>query len=844
MAVFSSIATAVTTATGLAWLGAVAAGALQVAAGIGVSLIAKAIAGEPEGPKFGVQARLQGGDDVPRSLPLGRFLTAGSLAYHNTWGTANGVTNAYHTRVIALTDMPIQSLDRIFVQELEATLLKGSPHATYGWPVSEYRKGGVDHMWVKFYDGMQVAADPWLVATVSSTERPYTSARVGYGVPYAVVTCMAPERKDGEERPLFSNVPSIKFELTGMRLYDPSRDSSVGGVGSQRLANPATWGGDGDHFPVVQAYNILLGITYGGKWFYGLQSVNVNRIPVAAVIAQINKCRAQFEGPDGMEAQYRTGGEIQVAAPIKSALEALLTACQGRLVETGGSYKFHVGAPGASVYAFTDADIISTDEQSFTPFFGLEDSINGVQSTYPNPNEGWKTKTAPPLRLPAQMLLDGNRELMASVSLDMVWSIGQVERLQKSALEEAVRARRNTLVLGPEAWVLEPGDIVSWTSPRNGYVNKLFRVDGMADRTDLNVLLDLTEVDPTAYDWDFDTDFRPVVDGPLVIVDTPPLPMHGWDAYGVEVRDNDAEARRPGIEVTYQSGLQNIESVRIQVRMPGESVPFIDMPPVPYGNPWRTQVPWEFLPNTEYEVRGIYVTYDNAPAEWSDWETVLTPNVLLQPGKDFVFDGVVGWDQLEEEITQWANWIALTPRELMEAIQNVDTHVADQEASNALTSASIRQELAVTDGANRAAWSNEVNLLVGADQALGDRLDTVEADVDDVASKVTMRRTAMASPGGGWARWGVEVRTTVGDTWSAGAMYIDTNGALSRAVFTVDQFIVTDPLGSLTENPFAIDSGAVRMNVANIGLVRAGRMESVDGKFVIDLNLKRISIST
>ena len=278
--------------------------------------------------------------------------------------------------------------------------------------------------------------------------------------------------------------------------------------------------------------------------------------------------------------------------------------------------------------------------------------------------------------------------------------------------------------------------------------------------------------------------------------------------------------------------------------MPGESVPFIDMPPVPYGNPWRTQVPWEFLPNTEYEVRGIYVTYDNAPAEWSDWETVLTPNVLLQPGKDFVFDGVVGWDQLEEEITQWANWIALTPRELMEAIQNVDTHVADQEASNALTSASIRQELAVTDGANRAAWSNEVNLLVGADQALGDRLDTVEADVDDVASKVTMRSTAMASPGGGWARWGVEVRTTVGDTWSAGAMYIDTNGALSRAVFTVDQFIVTDPLGSLTENPFAIDSGAVRMNVANIGLVRAGRMESVDGKFVIDLNLKRISIST
>lgn len=202
------------------FLATVTAGALQVAAGIGLSLIAKAIAGEPEGPKFGVQAQLQGGDDVPRSIILGRTCTAGSLAYHNTWGNANGVPNAFHTRVIALSDYPITSLDRVWVQELEATLLTAEAHPQYGWPIQEYRKGGVDHMWVKFYDGTQTTADPWLVSTVSSTPRPYQSSRVGRGIPYAIVTCLAPERKDGEEKPLFSGVPSIKFEVTGAKLYD------------------------------------------------------------------------------------------------------------------------------------------------------------------------------------------------------------------------------------------------------------------------------------------------------------------------------------------------------------------------------------------------------------------------------------------------------------------------------------------------------------------------------------------------------------------------------------------------------------------------------------------------
>lgn len=823
MAFFTAAATAITGAVAGSFIATITAGALQVAAGIGLSLIARAVSGDTAAstPKFGVQSQLQGGDDVPRSVIFGLACTAGSLVYWNTWGVANGTNNGFHTRVVALADYPIQSIQRVFVEDATGTLLFAQMHPDYGWPVQEFRKNGVDHMWVKFYDGTQVTADPFLVNSVSSADRPYAADRVGRGIPYAIVTCRAPERNDGEERPLFSSgAPSIKFEVVGARLYDPSRDSSVGGAGSQRYNDSSTWGGDGDHLPVVQAYNILRGIRYGGTWLYGLQSLNANRIPVADVIAQINRCRIQFQGPDGMEPQYRSGGELQVAAQIRVALDALMTACQGRLIEIAGNYKFRVGAPGAAVLSFTDADIISTEEQTFTPFYGLEDTINGIQSTYPNPNEGWATKTAPPLIRTDLEARDGNRRLMASVALDMVPYAGQVQRLQLSALEEAQRARRHTFALGPEFWTLEPGDIVQWTSARNSYVAKLFRVDGVADRSDLEVLVDLTEVDPSDYNWNFDDNYTPVIDGPLVLVDTPALPAIGWQAYGVEVLDADGRARRAGIEVAYQPNLQNVEFVRIQVRMPGETNPFIDVV-VNYGSPYRTQIAGNFINATDYEVRGIYVLYDRSPAEWSAWLTATTPDVKLVAGLDFdPFEGVVNFDTIDDDLAGFFTWIGQSPRELLEAIQDVDTHVADQEASNILTFSEIRTEMAVSVGQVRAEFEQTVTLAIvplqGEVQALADYFTQLTAGNGSDVSTGRFRMTVLSGPTG-YSRIGAETRVDTADplAWRGAAWYLDTpNDPLlpTRFLVNADQFIVVS--GNNEAQMMVFDGTALRVNNA------------------------------
>lgn len=774
MAVFTSIGTAVATSIfgaaaagtiGFTFVAGLTAGALQIAAGIGLSLIGQALAGQPSGPKFGVKGQIQGGDDVPRSILFGRACTAGSIVYANAWGNRDGVPNSYLTQVVALADYPITSLDRIFVDGNNATLNKGNLNPQFGWPVTEFFKNGRNHLWVKFYDGNQTVVDPFLVDRVSTEERPYTSDRIGRGISYAIVTSLAHERQDGEEEPLFRGIPKVKFEVTGSKLYNPAQDSTKpGGSGSHRENDPSTWGGIGDHNPVVQIYTLLRGLRYNGNWLYGAQSMPAARLPLGNWIAAINKAnQLQITIPgDGVGRLYRSGGEIQVGAQIKEALESLLTTCQGRLTETGGIYKIHIGEPGSPVMSFIDDDIISTEEQSFVPFFGLEDTINGVSAKYPNPAEGWNTKTAPPLIRTDLEAEVGNRRLMANVSLDFVPYKGQVQRLMRSALLEAQRARRHTLVLGPEYWRLEPGDIISWTSVRNGYVNKLFRIDGIADKADVNVMIDMTEVDPSDYDWNPDTDFRPVPDGNIDLITPPPLIMLGWQVLPAILYDQNGRARRPSIEVWFESALPDVDSVRIQVRVAGSTEIMFDGE-IPYGTPYRTILAGQFTPNTTYEVRGIYVRRSKLQSSWSAWIGVTTFDIRF--GENDIDIGNLIED-IDEVIQEYTEWSVNGTRETIERLRKNVLQDALSDAIAYTDRQQLRRELISVTDAAEAKWTEEITVQTGANSALAKRVETLTATVGQNYSELQNQILVATGPDSALAQSILTLNTKVDNNYS------------------------------------------------------------------------------
>lgn len=485
---------------------------VKTAFSVATSLLQKAFAGKSgSGPAFGIEGKVQAGGEVPRSIMLGLGATAGSLVYHNQWGTFGKVPNAYYTRVTALSDVPVDSLSGLFVNGVRVTLLTGEADADKGIPVDEFRVSGRDHLWVKFYDGTQVAADAFLTGTVSTTERPWASTDIGTGVAYAVTTCLF-------DRDLFSGFPDFLFELQGMPLYDITKDSTAGGSGSHRWDTPSTWGGDGDDLPAVQIYNLLRGISYDGDWLYGFQGVTAAQLRAADWIAAIDLCRATDVLGDPGIATYVAGGELTVSTQVRDAIEALQSACAGKIADVGGVFVPRVGPPPSSSASITDGDIVITAPQGYVPFPGLSDSINGIEASYPEPDEGWTMRPAPALLDSTLEAEDQGIRLTAKTDLPMVYTAERVQYLMQAALAEARRFRRHAVVVGPAFWEREPGETVAWTSTRHGYSAKLFRIEGVSILPAGWIAWDLVEVDPADYDWTRSTDYTaPTLGTPAIV---------------------------------------------------------------------------------------------------------------------------------------------------------------------------------------------------------------------------------------------------------------------------------------------------------------------------------------
>lgn len=827
MAIFSLISSAVTAVS--AWigsLGAIGSMLLKTAVGVGVSLLAQAWAGKPKDPTFSINGTLQGGGDISRSFIFGRYATAGSLAWVNTWGRDGDTPNAFLTQVIALADLPVRGLAEVWVNGERVTLGGLSDR---GYAIDQYP----DSLWVKFYDGTQTSADGFLVNSASNANRSWGSDRVGYGVAYAIVTARVSKN-------MFSGVPSFKFVLEGMRLYDPSRDSTVGGDGSHRWAEPSTWGGDGDFLPGVQLYNLFRGISYNGQWFYGLQNLPMARLPVAHWIVRIEKCRAGILESTGWVNTYRSAGEIQVEAPLSAAVETLLTACQGRISEVGGVYYLHLGAPDAPVFAFTDGDILSTEEQEFTPFLGLADTINGVTATYPSPADGWAVKTAPPLYRPDLETYDGNRRLMADVDLHMVPYAEQVQRLMRSALEEARRFRRHTLVLPPSAWAYAtPGTIWSWSSSRNGYAGKLMRIDGVVDRANLDVMVDITEVDPADYDWDTEADFHPPVDGQLGIIRPVPQPIVDWFAEPATVKDSTGQDRRPAIRLTWDNRdgrLDDVIGIEYEVRLQATLERVID------GRTDQPQagsmlISQSILPAETYVVRGRYIPGSDRPVLWSGFISVITPNILLSSE-----DIYIGIDL--EGVPEAFGWLRDSVRTAQDAIDGLIAAQMEMATVAFKNTRDLARELSAVLGDARAEYREEIRLAVNQTMAVAGKVENLTAALGGDTASINIAWAAIAAPSGYAARYGIEAAVNDGQ-YRAASFLMDVPSdptRPTRVMIRAGQFLVFSDDDATFSQPLVFENGELTLAATRVRRITAGLIDGFNGKMMIDITNGRMRI--
>lgn len=597
------------------WVASSAIASTFLQLGVGLALSAWQRARAPRAEKTGIRIdQVLTGDTNPEAFTLGRSATAGaSIGPYRSHGRDNG----WLTMVIDLGGVPGMALEAVFVNGERCPLRYDRLRGDFGIPVEQEAdrsglSGGDYLLYVKVYDGSQTAADPHLLDKHGrDPDYPWTADMVGRGRCYAIVTAKYHREKQ-------TSIPQIKFGLRGIPLYDPRRDATAGGVGAQRWSQPETWAYTEN--VAVEAYNLLRGIPVGPDLYGG--RVPAANLPQGTFLAAMNEADRAIEELGGSVPQYRAGIEVEVDRAPAEVAETLLRTCSGALAETGGVWSIRVGAPAAPIHLITDDDVVVTRPQQLDPFPGLDQTINGITVTHPDPETAWEMREAPPIvRLDLEMRDDGRR-LRESLALDACAYGGQVQRVALAYLEDSRRFARHVLPLPPDARHLRVLDTLAWRSERNQYGGKLFEVtERVIDLSSYLIELTLREVDPSDYEWTSDLQL-PVATLPTDRT-APVIEAPGFEVTGIALPDGDGVDRRVALLV---EGEDPGAPHDIEVRLALTQMQVVFLPNVVLNAGLVIQA--GILPDQEYQTRVRYAEGGLSP-EWSVWRTARTPDLRL-----------------------------------------------------------------------------------------------------------------------------------------------------------------------------------------------------------------------
>ena len=746
---------------------------LRVALTVGLSLLQQKKARKrQQQPGLQTQFRTFGGTQSQTTI-LGRFATKGHENYRNS----HGPNNKYLTQVIELGDLPGISLERVFIDG-EASELGTDEHPDYGRPILSKRKtlGSPpfervdDYAWVKFYDGTQTSADPMLRDKYGDDpDRPIDADYILSGVPYAIVIL----RSDRTQFP--SGDPEITFECLGIPLYDPRKDSSVGGAGTQRWNDPSSWTRSAN--PIVQSYNIARGLTLPDGTVYG-GGADAEDIPLDSTFAAMNVCDEDIGG----RPRYSAGIEIKFAEDEPAdVIEDLLEAANAQIAELGGMIYFQAGAPSASITSINDGDIVVSDPTQMNPFPGFESQFNAVAITHPSPNAGWNGRELDLIEKSAWVTKDGERRAF-DLSLSTVYSAEQARQLGQSVLNDQRRFRRHVLPLPPDKFFLKPLDNLDWDSDRNGYDAKQFEVfEAAYDLYTLNVKVSIRERDAGDFipDPALETPDAPAVTAPVAPSDAG---VPGFNALAVVLRDQDGGDRRPALRLAWTPDdiVDTIDALAFEVRLADTEDPVWDGTTSDISSAMITVQP--VLPAQTYKARARAIS-PRRETLWTAWVTVTTDDIRLSSADmvdalnekiDTAFDrhdasvedadGTVA--ELRDRIAGYLGDIgvpsggtvgdlprlALDERLALEVpnIRDTERNLLDAEdtlleqAIGEFAGAQKRAVLAAKLDEAKAQITREEKARVTEDSALAALVQTLEAQVGSNAAAITEEATARA----------------------------------------------------------------------------------------------------
>ena len=416
------------------------------------------------------------GGSGPAFIAYGQCALGGSLAdirVDNRTTSHGGVYDLHHLIAHALRP---GGIDSIAAYWLDDERIPNTPaHIdSEGIKTGKFgkRTGVTRAFYIKSGDGTQTVANgrgPHLLAATFDQWSATGTAAIGaplIGAGTEVVYSHIRMRLTDASKEVYSNgPPNFRMEARWNKVYDPRLDSTRGGAGSHRFADPSTW--EWSDNPALCCADYLTQYVPG---------VGEDDIDWRQVAAWADNCDEQVAIPGGgTEKRYTLNIGLSTANTHRHNLDVIFSSCNASETIVDGRHSFIPHEYKTPTQSFGEDNIIGGISHESNRW--IDEETNAVYGQYNDASDGFAEKDFPSRR--NQAAIDANRELPLELTYPAVTGHRQAQRLADGVLNLQRNSERIVVPLNWEALWTRVGANIQIDYPLFGYSAKTFRVRRM-----------------------------------------------------------------------------------------------------------------------------------------------------------------------------------------------------------------------------------------------------------------------------------------------------------------------------------------------------------------------------
>lgn len=446
----------------------IAQGALVIA---GSALAARAAAPNLSAESVPDQAR----DTVinatvePHNVIYGEAYTGGVLMYGNTGTDSTYADDRYMHLLVAVAAHEVDDITDI---ELDGTELSDGVEIDWSNNVVDSGKYAPDtrsgRETVKLWKQLGTSTQTALSELTSLYGGDITSTFRGRGLAQVLFRYHVSDLSDELWQAGFPS--RIRVKVRGRKVYDPRLDSTNGGSGSHRQADPSTWAWSDNP--------ILCAVDYA-RHFKRPRPIAFARIDWDSVRAEADVCDVMVDippaaSPANQQKRYTCNGNISLGNTNRVNMEQIMSSCMGRRVKVGGLWRFLAGAYHTPTETVDEDNIIGQVALSTT--LTQKERFNRCSAKYIDASQGHIENECQPIEIAAYVTRDNSTELPKVLDLPMTNNEYMAQRICWKTLNQADMRQGMPLNTNWSGYRLTPGVPVQMTYDKFGFTSKVFQV--------------------------------------------------------------------------------------------------------------------------------------------------------------------------------------------------------------------------------------------------------------------------------------------------------------------------------------------------------------------------------